>query len=129
MQKSCLAALTILALTFFLFETDAYSGNIAEQYTLEGLNPDGRGKYAGVALVKRTGDIYTVGWKIGDQEHIGTGLVQGDFFAVVYLPRNGKASPGLVVYTIMADGELVGTYTTFGGTTVGKEVWKPVLSK
>ena len=120
----------IISVAFLVFvivqSSMAFAQDILGQYAIEGINPGTNAKYTGAVMVGKKGEVYTVGWKIGDQELIGTGLVQGDSFSVVYLPRETKAVPGLVVYTIMPNGVLVGRFTSYGGSAVGSETWKPI---
>ncbi|EHJ46015.1 hypothetical protein DFW101_3731 (plasmid) [Solidesulfovibrio carbinoliphilus subsp. oakridgensis] len=103
----------------------ALAADIVGQYTLDGANPGGQGRYAGTALVQKKGDTYVVGWKIGNQELAGTGILEGNSFAVVYIPRDAKGAPGLVLYTLLPGGMLTGKFTNLGGTTLGTETWTP----
>ena len=104
----------------------ALAGDIVGQYTFEGSNPGSQAKYAGRAMIEKKGDAYLVGWQIGNQELAGTGILQNNTFAVVYIARNSKTEPGLVLYTILPNGMLVGKFTNLGGTSLGTETWTPV---
>lgn len=105
----------------------ADAADIVGQYTLRGSNPGSKGQYTGTAMVERKGETYIVGWKIGEQQLVGTGILKDKSFAVVYTARNSKEAPGLVLYEILPDGSLVGKFTGLGGTELGGEIWTPMV--
>ena len=109
-----------------MFAPLALAGDIVGQYTFDGSNPGSQAKYTGRAMIEKKGDAYLVGWQIGNQELAGTGILQDNTFAVVYIARNNKTEPGLVLYTIQPNGMLVGKFTNLGGTSLGTETWTPV---
>jgi hypothetical protein len=93
-------------------------------YRVEGREPSGQ-TYSGRVLVVRRGDVYHIAWKLGDTQSIGTGLVDGNVLAVIWVIR-GAPIPGVAVYEIAADGSLAGRYTMLGADVVGEERWVPV---
>uniref|UniRef100_I2Q7Q3 Uncharacterized protein n=1 Tax=Desulfovibrio sp. U5L TaxID=596152 RepID=I2Q7Q3_9BACT len=115
-----------LMVVFFVSAVEAWAADIVGQYTLRGSNPGSKGQYTGTAMVERKGETYSVGWKIGNQQLLGTGILKDTSFAVVYTARNSKKAPGLILYEILPDGSLVGKFTSLGGTALGGEIWTPI---
>lgn len=76
-------------------------------YVVEGFNPNGS-KYSGAAVIKQSGDRYSVVWNIADQIFSGTGTVSGSVFTVNY--KNPSGGGGVVVYDITPSGQLVGKW-------------------
>lgn len=77
--------------------------NIAGSYHSFGRNPDGS-SYEGVVQIAQDGSIVGFTWRIGNDSYSGEGLIDGRIVAVDW----GAASP--VVYVVMPDGELHGTW-------------------
>lgn len=96
---------------------------IEGNYHATGVNPDG-GRYEAVVAVSKSGQTYKVAWAVGDQQYVGTGILQGDAFAVVWVGGN-DLPPGLIVYKVNADRTFEGTYAYFGGTQLAFETWRP----
>lgn len=118
--------LVFLTVGFMLLAT-AYafgqSREIAGTYAMVGTNPGGMGEYRGEVAVVQTGDVYQVGWTIAGQRHVGTGVLNGDVFSVVYQPEGEQA--GIAVYELQPDGSLDGVWTGLGGQALGVERWVP----
>lgn len=125
MKKVRILLLAMILLTALLTISKALAADISGKYSLDGSNPGTAGEYTGTALVQKKGDAYIVGWKIGDQELAGTGILDGNSFAVVYIARNNKSAPGLVLYTVLPNGTLTGKFTSLGGNALGTETWTP----
>jgi len=85
---------------------------------------DGR-SYQGEALVVRTGDTYSIAWKIGQEQHFGTAIASGGQLSAVFL-GGGAMPPGVAVYRRSADGQVIGLYTVLGGTSTAIETWEPM---
>lgn len=113
-----LACLALPALTLAPAPAKAFEGDYVVTGELEG----GR-SYKGLARVARTGDTYTIAWKIGQESHLGTGIVSGGTLSAVFV---GGGIPGVVVYRKTPDGTVLGIYTQFGGTETALETWEPV---
>lgn len=96
---------------------------IEGNYHATGVNPDG-GRYEAVVAVSKSGQTYKVAWAVGDQQYVGTGILQGDAFAVVWVGGN-DLPPGLIVYKVNADRTFEGTYAYLGGTQLAFETWRP----
>jgi hypothetical protein len=107
----------------FCLPAAAQDADLTGRYRVEGSNPGGTGQYKGEAAVIRTGETYQVVWRLGGQEYRGTGVVRDGGLAVVY--QVGGQSPGVVLYRVMANGSLSGTWVGLGGEALGSEVWNP----
>jgi hypothetical protein len=103
--------------------------SIVGQYEVRGRGIAQQQPYRGTATVEKAGAAYKVTWQVGRERYIGTGLLDGDAFAVVYGEAGVAAPPGLVLYRIQADGSLLGTYTSLGATQVAPEAWLPGRSE
>ncbi|MDQ6435433.1 hypothetical protein RB623_15345 [Mesorhizobium sp. LHD-90] len=100
-----------------------WAQDIAGSYTVEGSNPGGGGIYRGEVTVVKSDETYQVLWKIGNQQHRGTGILRDGGFAVVYQPQGG--GPGIAVYQVGPNGALSGSWVGLGGQQLGSEVWNP----
>lgn len=92
-------------------------------YAATGTNPGGRGAYRGDVIVVEDGEVYQVAWTIAGARHVGTGVLRGNQFSVVYAPE-GQGT-GIAVYELQPDGNLDGVWTNLGGSTLGSERWIP----
>jgi hypothetical protein len=88
-------------------------------YACEGKNPDG-GPYEGRVEIAKKGDTYHLKWTIGEESHVGVGLVAEKTLSVCWVVDGGGAG-GIVVYKIEMDGRLVGKWTPLGGDKVYEE--------
>ncbi|WP_460451308.1 hypothetical protein [Alsobacter sp. SYSU BS001988] len=91
-------------------------------YAVEGQNAGDQRVYRGDLTITPMGRTYRVVWRIGAGENVGTGIVQNDMLAVVYV-QQGKA--GLALYEVRPDGVLSGTWTIHGTQGVGSEILTP----
>ncbi|WP_420244886.1 hypothetical protein [Roseiterribacter gracilis] len=98
---------------------------IAGQYEVQGRLVGQQQPYKGIATVERAGATYKVTWQVGKERYVGTGLLDGDAFAVIYAAVGATAAPGLVLYRIQPDGSLLGSYTSMGAQTIAPEAWLP----
>lgn len=115
-----------LAATLASLPAAAAERSISGQYEVQGRGFGQQGQpYKGVATVEKAGAAYKVTWQVGRDRYIGTGLLEGDAFAVVYGTAGTSAPPGLVLYRIQPDGSLLGSYTSLGATQVAPEAWLP----
>ncbi len=71
----------------------------------------------------RRGEAFHVIWRIGQQQHSGTGILRNGQLSVVYHAQ-GEA-PGVAVYTLNPNGSLTGLWTALGGQALGTETWTP----
>jgi hypothetical protein len=100
---------------------------IEGRYRVEGTNPGSDAVYRGEAIVRRTGDTYTVAWQIGAARQAGTGVRTGDVLSLVY-QTVGTNSFGVASFTIVGDRVKDGSWTTFGGQRAGTERWTPIVA-
>lgn len=101
----------------------AQTQDLAGRYAVTGENPQGQGRYSGMAEVVRTGETYQVAWEIAADVFIGTGIYQDGLFSVSYqIPGR---TPGIVVYRVYPDGSLSGVWSILGQQALGTEAWKP----
>jgi len=92
-------------------------------YTVEGQNPGQPGVYKGEAQIKQTGRTYTIVWRIGETQQIGTGILMDNVLSIVFTPV-GPARPGVAVYHVSGDKVATGVWTSLGSQIVAEEVWK-----
>jgi hypothetical protein len=79
-------------------------------YNATGTNPNGTG-YSGTVTITRSGGEYAFFWRVGNT-YRGTGGFQGDKLVIDW----GERYP--VIYTVTADGRLVGTWNNGNATEV-----------
>lgn len=93
------------SLSLFVFApVSARDLNISGLYSVNGLNPDGSG-YSGYACIEESSSVVHISWSIpGSPEYIGNGKLEDRILSVDW----GDDFP--VIYVIMADGELHGTW-------------------
>jgi hypothetical protein len=115
----------LLLATTMAADAAAAERPVAGQYEVQGRVIGQQQPYKGTATVERAGATYKVTWQVGRERYVGTGLLDGDAFAVVYGAVGTTSSPGLVLYRIQPDGSLLGAYTTMGAQTTAPEAWLP----
>ena len=93
-------------------------------YSVEGQNPGQPGSYKGEAQIKQTGRTYTVVWRIGQTQQVGTGIVIDNVLSIVFSPV-GPTRPGVAVYNITDQRVSGGVWTTLGSQVVAEEIWSP----
>jgi pimeloyl-ACP methyl ester carboxylesterase len=103
----------------------ARAESIEGLYRIEGNGPDSDQAYKGEAQVKKTGDTYTIVWRIGESGHVGTGILTADVLSIFFQPLDKRGAPGVASFRII-DGKIAdGTWTVLGGKVVGTERWTP----
>lgn len=122
----CLPVLVLGSL--MVLGVPAAAQELAGRYTVSGVSPDGSTQYTGTAAVAQDGDTYSVAWQLedGQQLYLGTGILRGSSFAVVYQSPVVPTAPGLVLYDIDSEGSMTGYYSVLGARAVGAETWTPV---
>lgn len=80
------------------------SVGIGGRYAVEGTNPD-RSAYSGTMEMTQDGGLFRVIWTISGQQYTGQGRLEG---RVLTIDWEGDSNP--VVYVVMPDGELHGTW-------------------
>ena len=111
-------------LSSVLIASGAKAGGIEGVYTVEGQNPGQPGSYKGEAQIKQTGRTYSVVWRIGQTQQIGTGIVIDNVLSIVFTPV-GPARPGVAVYNITDQKVSGGVWTSLGSQVVAEEIWSP----
>ncbi len=101
---------------------------IEGRYRIEGTNPGSAAVYRGEAVVKRTGETYTVGWQIGAARQVGTGVRTGDVLSIVY-QTVGTTSFGVASFGIAGERVNGGAWTTLGAQRTGVEHWTPIFAE
>ena len=94
-------------------------------YRVEGHSPGSSDLYKGQAQIKKTGDTYTVVWKIGESGHVGTGILTANVLSVFFQPLARRGSRGSASFRVADDRVVDGTWTVLGGNAVGVERWVP----
>lgn len=93
------------------------------RYRVEGQNPGQAAQtYRGEAVVKRTGETYSLVWQIGAGRQIGTGLLTGSVLSVVF-QSVGSQGGGVASFETANDRIVGGRWTLIGGQTTGTERW------
>jgi len=116
--------LQALCMGFVLAAGASPASAIEGFYSVEGTNPGQPGVYKGEAQIKQTGSTYTIVWRIGRAQQIGTGIRIDNVLSVVFTPV-GPARPGLAVYNISDDKVASGVWTSLGSEIVAQETWEP----
>jgi hypothetical protein len=92
------------------------------RYKVEGQNPGQSQTYRGEAVVKRTGETYSLVWQIGSGRQIGTGLLTGSVLSVVF-QSVGSQGGGVASFETSGDRIVGGRWTVVGGQATGIERW------
>lgn len=92
------------------------------RYRIEGQNSGQAQVYQGEAVVRRTGEAYSLVWQIGSSRQIGTGLRTGSILSVAFQTVGGQGSG---VASFETDGERIvgGRWTLIGAQATGLERW------
>ncbi len=99
---------------------DAPLGN----YRCTGKSPGQNQEYKGQVEVSKSGDNYTVLWRLGTKVYLGTGLDLGDTFAVAFLTEDRQWF-GLAVFR-KQNNQWVGKWASAGSKVFGTETWTPL---
>ena len=96
--------------------------DVGGRYSLVGEDFNG-GTYTGTVTITPTSDVTCeIRWLIAGDEAVGICMRQDNAFAASYV-MNGVV--GMVIYRIMPNGTLNGTWTAAGSNGVGREVLTP----
>jgi hypothetical protein len=110
---------TVLGLAAGIFVSTAAFAGPEGTYNVAGTNPGGGGEYKGTVTVAKTGEVFKVTWKIGDDTFVGTGIGDDQFLSVGY-KSNGNF--GVALYVL--DGATWrGVWAYAGAKETGKETW------
>ncbi|KAB1069276.1 hypothetical protein [Methylobacterium planeticum] len=96
---------------------------IEGRYKVEGQNPGQPQIYRGEAVIKKTGETYSVVWQIGSGRQIGTGILSGSVLSVVFQAANAPGSGGVASFEIADNKVTGGKWAVTGGQTAGTEKW------
>jgi hypothetical protein len=94
-------------------------------YRVEGHSPGSSEISKGQVQIKKTGDTYTVVWRIGESGHVGTGILRGNVLSIFFQPLDRRAAPGIASFLVNDDKVTEGSWTVLGGNAVGMERWVP----
>jgi hypothetical protein len=108
----------ILAAAASAFPAQALEG----RYKVEGQNPGQSQAYRGEAVVKRTGETYSLVWQIGSGRQVGTGILTGSVLSVVFQSVGSQGS-GVASFETSGDRIVGGRWTVIGGQATGTERW------
>ncbi|PIQ27676.1 hypothetical protein COW36_07210 [bacterium (Candidatus Blackallbacteria) CG17_big_fil_post_rev_8_21_14_2_50_48_46] len=119
MVKKILCALFWLGLTAAPVWAEAPLGD----FRCVGSNPGQQKPYKGYVHIEKSGETYTVLWRFGATTYIGTGIEQGDAFAVIF-SKTESTNYGLILFRKdKKKGHWIGRWTQPGSKAVGSEVW------
>lgn len=96
---------------------------IEGRYMVEGQNPGHPQTYRGKAVIKKTGETYSVVWQIGSGRQIGTGILTGAVLSVVFQAANAPGSGGVASFQVIDNKVAIGRWAVMGGQAVGAENW------
>ncbi|TXM64604.1 hypothetical protein [Methylobacterium sp. WL120] len=110
---------TLATLASFAIPAHAIEG----RYKVEGQNPGQTQLYKGEAMIKKTGDTYSVIWQIGSGRQVGTGILTGAVLSVIFQATGAPGSGGVASFQVIDDKVTAGKWAVTGGQTVGSEKW------
>lgn len=90
-------------------------------WLVNGHNPGDERPYKGHVSVIKSGETYTVMWRFGSTTYVGTGIEQGNSFAVTFKPSQGQMV-GIALFVKQGE-QWSGRWSTMGGQAVGQEIW------
>lgn len=100
----------------------AAAQDIGGRYIVQGTGFNGQA-YAGEAQITITSEVTCrIVWNTGGQTSEGICMRSGNVFSAAYV-ISGR--PGMVIYTIAADGSMQGQWTISGSDGVGTEALYP----
>ena len=109
-----------LALLVLILPATAHA--IEGRYGIEGSNPGKSGAYRGEVIVRKTGATYTVAWQLEQVRQVGTGLLTGNVFSVVFVTLGGAGS-GVASFEVENGKIRGGNWTMIGAQVQGTETW------
>ncbi len=108
--------------TGLLFAGAAMAQGIEGVYVVQGTNPDGS-TYQGAAQISALSDVTCeITWVTDGQESTGICMRYHNAFAAAYALNDDI---GLLIYEILQDGTMTGTWTVAGQDGVGTETLIP----
>jgi hypothetical protein len=116
---------SVSAVAVLAFSVVARAESIEGLYRVEGSGPGPDQAYKGEAQVKKTGDTYSIVWRIGESGHVGTGILTAEVLSVFFQPLDRRAAPGVASFRVIEGKIAGGTWTVLGGKVVGEERWVP----
>ncbi|CAK0745080.1 Fibronectin-binding protein [Azospirillaceae bacterium] len=121
-----LMCLFLVLVGVVFFDASAARADADLIYDVTGTNPgqtNGAPAYKGIVVMRRKGQVVTVIWKIGGQNVVGTGIIDGNTMAVGYPSAN---EPGVAFYARDPQtGVVNGQWVPGGGSSLGTERWIP----
>ena len=96
---------------------------IEGRYKVEGRNPGQPQTYRGEAVIRKSGDTYSIVWQIGSGRQIGTGILTGSVLSVVFQAAAAPGSGGVASFQVVDDKVAAGRWAVTGGQAVGTETW------
>lgn len=115
-MKAVIGLVTLIASTWS-------AAAVEGRYKVEGKNPGQAQVYRGEAIIKKTGDTFSVAWQIGSGRQIGTGIRTGSVLSVVFQAAAGAAGGGVASFQIIDEKITSGRWAVTGGNAVGVETW------
>lgn len=111
-----------LAAVSALVASAVFAQDLTGNYLVNGTNFDGS-TYEGEAMITATSEVTCeIVWNTGDTTSSGICMRDGNAFTAAYALGD---KIGLVIYTILDDGTLEGTWTIAGVNSVGTETLTP----
>lgn len=98
--------------------------SIAGDYTVSGSNPDGTEKYEGELTITPRDDVYQFSWVSGGKSSDGVGVMTGNKIAVAFTEGSDGTGCGVVLYKVLANGDLDGKAGYWGVNSFETEMAK-----
>jgi hypothetical protein len=121
--KKQLLLMLIYGFSLFGITVPAQAEAPLGDYRCVGNNPGQQTPYKGNVHIKKSGQTYIVLWRFGATTYIGTGIEQGDAFAVAFTKTQDDFFGLLLLRKNPKNGHWTGIWTQPGSTIVGKEIW------
>ena len=80
-------------------------------------------RYAGEAIVRRSGEVYAIAWQTSAGRHVGTALLEGNVLSIVFRDQSGRETPGVGSFVVEGSQIVRGRWATLGTNQTGTEAW------
>ncbi|MBF0109381.1 MAG: hypothetical protein HQL76_09410 [Magnetococcales bacterium] len=96
-------------------------GDMSGTYDVHGKEAVSKDDYQGVAMVTKSGEVYSVQYQDNESTVQGVGLVDGPVFSVAYI---SEGTPAILILKAAPDGSLKGPWAYKGENFASSETWK-----
>ncbi|MBF0631256.1 MAG: hypothetical protein HQL89_09755 [Magnetococcales bacterium] len=96
-------------------------GDVSGTYDVHGKEAVSKDDYQGVAMVTKTGEVYSIQYQDNESTVQGVGLVDGGIFSIAYI---SEGTPAVLILKTAPDGTLKGPWAYKGENFASSETWK-----